>query len=129
MQPCGSAGASPTKVDLARRDNRAVLDRGQDLEHEVCDVNAALHHPRRDSIFVAAAGPAMNFALATLAALAAESAANTHGRRKVDRVVVAAPGAGQSFVHLTGIAAADIDKCEGRRDIAERVVQKLARRQ
>ena len=30
----------------------------------------ALHNPRRDSILVAAAGPAMNFALATLAALA-----------------------------------------------------------
>lgn len=29
----------------------------------------ALHNPRRDSILVAAAGPAMNFALATLAAL------------------------------------------------------------
>jgi Zn-dependent protease len=30
----------------------------------------ALRNPRRDSIWVAAAGPAMNFALATLAALA-----------------------------------------------------------
>ena len=30
----------------------------------------ALHNPRRDSILVAAAGPAMNFVLATLAALA-----------------------------------------------------------
>ena len=30
----------------------------------------ALHNPRRDSILVAAAGPAINFALATLAALA-----------------------------------------------------------
>jgi Zn-dependent protease len=30
----------------------------------------ALHNPRRDSVFVAAAGPAMNFLLATLAALA-----------------------------------------------------------
>lgn len=30
----------------------------------------ALHNPRRDSILVAAAGPVMNFALATLAALA-----------------------------------------------------------
>jgi Zn-dependent protease len=30
----------------------------------------ALHNPRRDAIWVAAAGPAMNFALATLAALA-----------------------------------------------------------